>query len=213
MLEAKLNSKIIGSFLILGPLLLVIPWFTLGVDVEGMSPTEHIAAVLESSTQSEASGILNIFGAIFMFTGLYYFTKSLKSDDGLSSSLASLGGLLIILCFPMFATLVGAEVIAISVAKRFGNDVGAAVLSASTASQMAGMLMVIGLFLVGVSLTLQKKWKGIVGALFVIATALAFIDMVSDEAAGEVVTIIGWMGMFLMVLVTGILTLAPSLKK
>jgi len=47
----------------------------------------------------------------------------------------------------------------------------------------------------------------------VIATALAFIDMVSDEAAGEVVTIIGWMGMFLMVLVTGILTLAPSLKK
>ena len=148
-----------------------------------------------------------------MFTGLYYFTKSLKSDDGLSSSLASLGGLLIILCLPMFATLVGAEVIAISEAKRFGNDVGAAVLSASTASQMAGMLMVIGLFLVGVSLTLQKKWKGIVGALFVIATALAFIDMVSDEAAGEVVTIIGWMGMFLMVLVTGILTLAPSLKK
>ena len=117
------------------------------------------------------------------------------------------------MCLPMFATLVGAEVIAISEAKRFGNDVGAAVLSASTASQMAGMLMVIGLFLVGVSLTLQKKWKGIVGALFVIATALAFIDMVSDEAAGEVVTIIGWMGMFLMVLVTGILTLAPSLKK
>ena len=208
-----MNSKVIGSFLILGPLLLVIPWFTLGVDVSGMSPSEHIAAVLEKSGQSEASGILNVFGAIFFFTGLYYLSKSLKSDDGISNSLAALGGLLIILCLPMFATLVGAELIAISEAKRFVNDVGAAVLSASTASQMAGMLMVIGLFLVGVSLTLQKKWKGNVGALYVIATALAFIDMVSDEAAGEVVTIIGWMGMFLMVLVTGILTLAPSLKK
>ena len=173
-----MNSKVIGSFLILGPLLLVIPWFTLGVDVSGMSPSEHIAAVLEKSGQSEASGILNVFGAIFFFTGLYYLSKSLKSDDGISNSLAALGGLLIILCLPMFATLVGAEVIAISEAKRFGNDVGAAVLSASTASQI-----------------------------------LSFIDIVSDGAAGEVVSIIGWMGFFLMTLVTGILTLVPALKK
>ena len=50
-----MNSKVIGSFLILGPLLLVIPWFTLGVDVSGMSPTEHMAAVLEKSTQSADS--------------------------------------------------------------------------------------------------------------------------------------------------------------
>ena len=51
-MEAKLNSKIIGSFLILGPLLLVIPWLTLGVDVSDMSPSEHIAAILEKSGQS-----------------------------------------------------------------------------------------------------------------------------------------------------------------
>lgn len=212
-MEAKLNSKVIGSFLILGPLLLVIPWFTLGVDVSGMSPSEHIAAVLEKSGQSEASGILNVFGAIFFFTGLYYLSKSLKSDDGISNSLAALGGLLIILCLPMFATLVGAELIAISEAKEYGNEVGATILAASTGLQMCGFLMIIGIFLLGASLTLQKKWKGIVGALFMIATILSFIDIVSDGAAGEVVSIIGWMGFFLMTLITGILTLVPALKK
>ena len=113
----------------------------------------------------------------------------------------------------MFATLVGAELIAISEAKEYGNEVGATILAASTGLQMCGFLMIIGIFLLGASLTLQKKWRGIVGALFMIATILSFIDIVSDGAAGEVVSIIGWMGFFLMTLVTGILTLVPSLKK
>ena len=208
-----MNSKVIGSFLILGPLLLVIPWFTLGVDVSGMSPTEHMAAVLEKSTRSEVSGILNVFGAIFFFTGLYYLSKSLKSDDSISNSLSKLGGLLIILCLPMFATLVGSELIAIESAQDFGNEVGATVLAASTAFQMCGFLMIVGIFLLGASLMLQKKYKGIVGALFMITTILSFIDIVSAGAAGEVVSIIGWMGFFLMTLITGILTLVPSLKK
>lgn len=205
-----MNSKVIGSFLILGPLLLVIPWFALGVDVSGMSPSEHLAAVLEKSTQAEVSGILNVFGAIFFFTGLYYLSKSLKSDDAISNSLSKLGGLLIILCLPMFATLVGAELIAIEEAKEFGNEVGATVLAASTAFEMCGFLMIIGIFLLGASLTLQRKWKGIVGALFMITTILSFIDIVSAGAAGEVVSIIGWMGFFLMTLITGILTIGPG---
>tara|TARA_B100000959_G_C14713930_1_gene514069 strand:- start:12 stop:656 length:645 start_codon:yes stop_codon:yes gene_type:complete len=214
-----MNSKIIGSFLILGPLLLVIPWITLGVDVSGMSPSEHIAAVLEKSTQSEASGILNVFGAIFFFTGLYYLSKSLKSDDSISNSLAALGGLLIILCLPMFTALVGAEVIAIESAQDFGNEAGATILAASTIFEMCGFLMIVGIFLLGASLVYDcdnwsvKKWKGIVGALFMITTILSFIDFVSAGAAGEVVSLIGWMGFFLMTLITGILTLVPSLKK
>ena len=124
-----------------------------------------------------------------------------------------IGGLLIILCLPMFATLVGSELIAIEEAKEFGNEVGATILAASTAFQMCGFLMIIGIFLLGASLTLQRKYKGIVGALFMITTILSFIDIVSAGAAGEVVSIIGWMGFFLMTLITGILTLVPSLKK
>ena len=108
-----MNSKVIGSMLILGPLLLVIPWFTLGVDASGMSPTEHIAAILEKSGQAEASGFLNVFGAIFLFTGLYYLAKSLKSDNVISNNLASIGGLLLILSLPLWVTLVGSEIFAI----------------------------------------------------------------------------------------------------
>jgi len=48
-----------------------------------------------------------------------------------------------------------------------------------------------------------RKYKGIVGILFIIAAASAFFDMIFDI---EALAIIGWMGMFLMTLVTGILT-------
>ena len=113
----------------------------------------------------------------------------------------------------MFATLVGSELIAIEEAKEFGNEVGATILAASTAFQMCGFLMIIGIFLLGASLTLLRKYKGIVGALFMITKILSFIDIVSAGAAVEVVSIIGWMGFFLMTLITGILTLVPSLKK
>ena len=69
--------------------------------------------------------------------------------------------------------------------------------------EMGGMLLVIGLLLLGISLTLLRKYKGIVGILFIIAAASAFFDMIFDI---EALAIIGWMGMFLMTLVTGILT-------
>jgi hypothetical protein len=178
-----------------------------------------MAAILEKSGQHEAMAILNVFGAIFMFTGLYHLAKTLKGDNVISNNLAAIGGLLLILCLPVFVTLMGSDVFAIELAKDHGNDVGAIVLAASAMLQMCGMLMVIGLFLVGASLLVQRDVsrklcsKGITGALFMIVTVLAFIDAVSNEGAGEAVSIIGWMGMFLMVLVTGILTIVDSLKK
>ena len=63
---------------------------------------------------------------------------------------------------------------------------------------MSGILL-----LLAIALTLLRKYKGIIGILFIIAAASAFFDMIFDI---EALAIIGWMGMFLMTLVTGILT-------
>ncbi|MDP7628736.1 MAG: hypothetical protein QF530_12630, partial [SAR202 cluster bacterium] len=78
----------------------------------------------------------------------------------------------------------------------------------SVGLQMVGVLLVVGMFLLGISLTLLRKYKGIVGILFIIASVLSFIDMVAsqDNAAFDIISMIGWMGMFLMTLVAGILT-------
>tara|TARA_Y100000590_G_scaffold168979_1_gene193239 strand:+ start:565 stop:1191 length:627 start_codon:yes stop_codon:yes gene_type:complete len=202
-MEDNVNSKVIGAMLILGPLLTVLPWFVFGSDTSDMTPTQTITVILEESGATEARGILNVFGGIFMFAGLYFLARSLKSDNTVSNHLAEIGGLLLVVTLPIWVIMMGAEVMAIEAAKDYGNEFGATIIAASTGLQTIGILLVIGLFLVGLSLTLLRKYKGIVGILFVIASAIAFVDMMFDaEAFG----FIGWMGMFIMTLVTGILT-------
>jgi hypothetical protein len=92
---------------------------------------------------------------------------------------------------------------AIQAAEDFGNDVGTTILASSTMFEAGGVLLIVGLFLLGISLTILKKYKGVIGALFIIASVCAFTDVIFDI---EAVAIIGWMGMFLMTLITGILT-------
>ena len=57
--------------------------------------------------------------------------------------------------------------------------------------------------MLGISLTLLRKYKGIIGILFIVASVSAFIDMIFQI---DIFGMIGWMGMFLMTFVTGILT-------
>ena len=117
--------------------------------------------------------------------------------------MADIGGLLLLLVVPIWVVLMGSWISAIDAAEQFGNDVGATILASSTMFEMGGMLLIVGMFMLGISLTLLRKFKGVIGALFIIAPVCAFIDMLFDI---EALAIIGWMGMFLMTLVTGILT-------
>ena len=69
--------------------------------------------------------------------------------------------------------------------------------------EAGGMLLIVGLVMLGISLTILKKYKGVIGALFIIAPVCAFIDVIFDI---EALAIIGWMGMFITTLIIGILT-------
>tara|TARA_Y100001960_G_scaffold119612_1_gene128008 strand:+ start:144 stop:782 length:639 start_codon:yes stop_codon:yes gene_type:complete len=201
------NSKVIGAMLILGPLLTVLPWFTLGTDTSEMAPSQQITAILAESGTVEARSILNVFGGIFMFAGLYFLARSLKSDNAVSNQLAEIGGILLLVTLPIWVALMGTDIMAIDAAKQIGGEageaVGATVIASSLGLQTVGILLVVGLFLLGLSLTLLRKYKGIIGILFIIASAIAFVDMMFDA---DSFGFIGWMGMFLMTLVTGILT-------
>ena len=200
-----MNSKVIGAMLILGPLLTVLPWFTLGTDTSEMAPSHQITAILAESGTVEARSILNVFGGIFMFAGLYFLARSLKSDNAVSNQLAEIGGILLLVTLPIWVALMGTDIMAIDAAKQIGGEAGEAVgatgIASSLGLQTVGILLVVGLFLLGLSLTLLRKYKGIIGILFIIASAIAFVDMMFDA---DSFGFIGWMGMFLMTLVTGI---------
>ena len=199
-----MNSKVIGILLILGPILTMGVWILYNIETSDMSPSDEIIAIMAETNKAEISSILNVFGVMSMFTGLYFLAKSLKSDNSVSNHFSEIGGLLLLLCVPLWVVLVGASLPAIEVAEEFGNDAGAIIIASSKALQMGGVLLVVGLFLLGISLTLLRKYKGIIGILFIIASLSAFIDMIFQI---DIFGMIGWMGMFLMTFVTGILTL------
>ena len=202
-----MSSKVIGLMLILGTILTMGVWIVFDIDTSGMSPSDSMTAILADKNKAEIASILNVFGVMSMFTGLYFLAKSLKSDNTVSNHFSEIGGLFLLLCVPLWVVLVGANLSAIDAAKEFGNDVGATIIASSTALQMGGILLVVGLFMLGISLTLLRKYKGIIGILFIIASVSGFIDMIFEI---DIFGMIGWMGMFLMILVTGILT---TLKK
>ena len=202
-----MSSKVIGLMLILGTILTMGVWIVFDIDTSSMSPSDSMTAILADKNKAEIASILNVFGVMSMFTGLYFLAKSLKSDNTVSNHFSEIGGLFLLLCVPLWVVLVGANLSAIDAAKEFGNDVGATIIASSTALQMGGILLVVGLFMLGISLTLLRKYKGIIGILFIIASVSAFIDMIFEI---DIFGMIGWMGMFLMILVTGILT---TLKK
>ena len=199
-----MNSKVIGIMLILGPILTMGVWISgLVPDTADISPSEAMTTILADKNQVEIGSLLQVFGVILMFTGLYYLARSLKSDSVVSNQFAEIGGLLLLLVIPIWVVFMGSWLSAIEAAEKFGNDVGSEILASSTMFEMGGMLLVVGIFLLGISLTILKKYKGIIGALFIIASLCAFIDMMLDV---EALAIIGWLGMFLITLIAGILT-------
>lgn len=199
------NSKLIGAMLILGPILTMGVWMVYSVDTSGMSPSDSMAAIIADVNKAKLSSILNVFGVMSMFTGLHLLARSLKSDNAVSNACAEIGGLFLVLLVPVWVIMMGADISALGAAQDFGVDVGVQILTASTLMQTSGILLVVGMFLLGISFILLKKYKRIIGILFVVTSGLAFIDMLFEPNT-DIVGMIGWMGMFVITLVTGILT-------
>ena len=199
-----MNSKVVGIMLILGPILIMGVWISGMVpDTGTVSPSESMTTILAEKDQAQTGSILQVFGVIAMFMGLYFLAKSLKSDNVVSNQLLEIGGLLLLLVVPIWVAFMGSWTTAIDYSEKYGNDVGTTIISSSLMLEMGGLMLVIGLFILGISLTILQKYKRIIGALFIIASVCAFLDMVIDV---EVLAIIGWMGMFLTTLIVGILT-------
>ena len=199
-----MNSKVVGIMLILGPILIMGVWLAgLVPNTSNVSPSESMTTILAEKDLAEIGSILQFFGVIFMFMGLYFLAKSLKSDNAVSNQLAEIGGLLLLLVVPIWAVFMGSWATAIDYAEKYGSDVGVTIISSSLMLETGGLLLVVGLFVLGISLTILQKYKRVIGALFIIASVVAFIDMIVDV---EALAIIGWMGMFLTTLITGVLT-------
>ena len=191
-----MNSKTIGSLLILGTILTMGVWMVFGLSSDNMSSAEKLKVFIENKTQVQIVTLVTSLGFICLVLGLYYSTRNL-----LDNILSEIGGLLLIASLPLMIALNMSDIVALEMEKQFSN--GADVLTAASAFEYLFLTFMGGIFLIGIGLTLERKFRGIIGGLLAITSGLALLSSLGLDL--EMLDFIGWLGTWVLMLVTGVL--------
>ena len=191
-----MNSKTIGSLLILGTILTMGVWMVFGLSSDNMSSAEKLKVFIENKTQVQIVTLVTSLGFICLVLGLYYSTRNL-----LDNILSEIGGLLLIASLPLMIALNMSDIVALEMEKQFSN--GADVLTAASAFEYLFLTFMGGIFLIGIGLTLERKFRGIIGVLLAITSGLALLSSLGLDL--DMLDFIGWLGTWALMLVTGVL--------
>ena len=191
-----MNSKTIGSLLILGTILTMGVWMVFGLSSDNMSSAEKLKVFIENKTQVQIVTLVTSLGFICLVLGLYYSTRNL-----LDNILSEIGGLLLIASLPLMIALNMSDIVALEMEKQFSN--GADILTAASAFEYLFLTFMGGIFLIGIGLTLERKFRGILGVLLAITSGLALLSSLGLDL--EMLDFIGWLGTWVLMLVTGVL--------
>ena len=191
-----MNSKTIGSLLIIGTLLTMGVWMIFGLGTDNMSSAEKLKVFIENKTQVQIVTLVTSLGFICLVLGLYYSTRNL-----LDNILSEIGGLLLIASLPLMIALNMSDIVALEMEKQFSN--GADILTAANAFEYLFLTFMGGIFLIGIGLTLERKFRGIIGVLLSITSGLALLSSFGLDL--DILDFIGWLGTWVLMLVTGVL--------
>ena len=191
-----MNSKTIGSLLIVGTLLTMGVWMIFGLGTDNMSSAEKLKVFIENKTQVQIVTLVTSLGFICLVLGLYYSTRNL-----LDNILSEIGGLLLIASLPLMIALNMSDIVALEMEKQFSN--GADILTAASAFEYLFLTFMGGIFLIGIGLTLERKFRGIIGVLLAITSGLALLSSLGLDL--DMLDFIGWLGTWVLMLVTGVL--------
>ena len=184
-----MNSKTIGSLLILGTILTMGVWMVFGLSSDNMSSAEKLKVFIENKTQVQIVTLVTSLGFICLVLGLYYSTRNL-----LDNILSEIGGLLLIASLPLMIALNMSDIVALEMEKQFSN--GADVLTAASAFEYLFLTFMGGIFLIGIGLTLERKFRGIIGVLLAITSGLALLSSLGLDL--DMLDFIGWLGTCLL---------------
>ena len=191
-----MNSKTIGSLLIVGTILTMGVWMVFGLGTDNMSSAEKLKVFIENKTQVQIVTLVTSLGFICLVLGLYYSTRNL-----LENIVSEIGGLLLIASLPLMIALNMSDIVALEMEKQFSN--GADILIAASAFEYLFLCFMGGIFLIGIGLTLERKFRGIIGVLLAITSGLALLSSFGLDL--DMLDFIGWLGTWVLMLVTGVL--------
>ena len=205
-----MNSKTIGSLLILGTILTMGVWMIADLGTDSMSAAERLKVFIANKTQVQIVTLVTSLGFICLVLGLYYSTRNL-----LENIVSEIGGLLLIASLPIMVALNMSDIVALEMEKQFSN--GADILTAGSAFEGLLLMFMGGIFLIGIGLVLERKFEykyfmgGIIGVLLAITSGFALISSFGIDLG--ILDFIGWLGTWALMLVTGVLILLQKEKK
>jgi hypothetical protein len=205
-----MNSKTIGSLLILGTILTMGVWMIADLGTDSMSAAERLKVFIANKTQVQIVTLVTSLGFICLVLGLYYSTRNL-----LENIVSEIGGLLLIASLPIMVALNMSDIVALEMEKQFSN--GADILTAGSAFEGLIVMFMGSIFLIGIGLALERKFEykyfmgGIIGVLLAITSGFALISSFGIDLG--ILDFIGWLGTWALMLVTGVLILLQKEKK
>ena len=191
-----MNSKTIGSLLILGTIFTMGVWMFFGLGNDNMSSAERLKVFIENKTQVQIVTLVTSLGFVCLVLGLYYLTRNL-----LENIVSEIGGLLLIASLPLMLAINMSDIVALEMEKQFSN--GADILTAANAFEYLFLSFMGGIFLIGIGLTLERKFRGIIGVLLAITSGLALLSSFGLDL--DILDFIGWLGTWVLMLVIGVL--------
>ena len=199
-----MNNKIFGSMMIFGPIVSMLCWIAFFPDNTGLNASEELANIVASGKNSAVfGGFLATIATAAMILGVYFLSKSINTDKSISSNLAEIGGLLMLLTFPVLVGLQGVHIAALEAAKIDTGLAQGILEGARGWDTSLSFVMAISWIILGVSLTIKKKFYTWISAIFAITGVSAILSVFIQV---DVLEMIGWMGSFLFIVIMGILT-------
>jgi len=191
----------VGTFVVFGMLssILVGPAET---------PASGVAELLANKGLARIIGVVGCIFFVAMPTGLMLLARSMQGDDKPGSVYATVSA-------TIFSALLAVGIIATSfplgvldVASRSARDAEGIFEVGNALFSGIGVFWPLAMILLGVAITMQKNLHIYLGWLFVVGGAWLFIDAFTNlGSTNDIVGFANWIGMSLIVVASGVLSL------
>ena len=212
-----LSKKLIGSFMLAGPLLAIASMFldTPGGDDETFAQT--LQGMAENYTIASISMVVWFVAIMIIFIGIYYLARSMQGENKPGSDLAGLASIFALLICGIVMVSTGMELTATERGSSWvtsGGDVLSAYAISEAIFRSVFVFDGVVMLLLGLAIVKQKNLSPIVGGFFAFFGAcVLFGGMFSegDNWAG-MIWFIGFLGFPLTTIATGFLILKSAIK-
>ena len=213
-----LSKKLIGSFMLAGPLLAIASMFLdpRGGDDETFAQT--LQGMAENYTIASISMVVWFVAIMIIFIGIYYLARSMQGENKPGSDLAGLASIFALLICGIVMVSTGMELTATERGSSWvtsGGDVLSAYAISEAIFRSVFVFDGVVMLLLGLAIVKQKNLNPIVGGFFAFFGAcVLFGGMFSegDNWAG-MIWFIGFLGFPLTTATTGLLILRSAIKK